>query len=54
LSLLSLFITAEIIVVGDGEGGREGMCPPHKKNGSKIFFGQLLCKIWAFWGQKIT
>jgi len=31
-----------------GVGGR---APPPLKNGEKIFFGQLLCKIWAFWGK---
>jgi len=38
------------IIVGVGDGGRGGTCPP--KILEKIFFGQLLCKILAFFGQK--
>ena len=32
-----------------GQGARDP--PPKKKNREKIFFGQLLCKIRAFFGQ---
>jgi len=38
------------IGVGDGRGGRGARAPP-QKNGKKIFFGQLLCKILAFFKQ---
>ena len=39
------------IAVGDGgRGVREATCPP--KIREKIFFWQLLCKIWAFFEQK--
>ena len=45
---------AECMGVGDGGGERLqwGHAPPPKKIGAKIFFGQLLCKIWAFFGPK--
>ena len=41
-------IVAVIIGIGD-EGGH--VSPPPPKKMGKIFWGQLLCKIWAFFGQ---
>jgi len=37
--------------VGIGVGDGRHVPPPQEKNGEKIFFGQLLCKIRAFSGK---
>jgi len=41
--------------IGAGDRGREGTCPPpqnKKKSGKRYFWGQLLCKIRAFFRQQ--
>jgi len=47
--VLHATIFLDSIGVGDGGGGgKGGTCP---QNLGKIFLGQLLRKIWAFWGK---
>jgi len=41
------------VIIGVGDGGQEGQVAPPPKKKSGNIFGQLLCKIRTFFGQKI-
>jgi len=49
-NFMTISLTDQDIVTGDG-GRRAHAPPPQKKNGRGIFWGQLSCKIRAFFGQ---